>query len=69
MEAALASDRKVAVTFTTSIPLFTIRMLNSHFSSQPQGADLPDHNQLGSGVSHPGPRAGQSDVQPAKEAV
>lgn len=41
----------------------------SWFCSQPEGADLSDHNQLGSGVSHPGPRAGQGDVQPAEETV
>lgn len=39
------------------------------FFSQPKGADFSDHNKLGSGVAHPGPGAGQSDVQPAEEAV
>lgn len=55
--------------FTASIPFLILRILNCLFSSQPEGAYLPDHNQLGSGVSHSGPRAGQSDVQPAEETV
>lgn len=38
-------------------------------SSQPEGAHLPDHHQLGSGDPHPGPAAGQGDVQSAEEAV
>lgn len=48
---------------------FNTGFMYCHLCSQPEGADLPDHNHLGSGVSHPGPRAGQGDVQPAKEAV
>lgn len=38
-------------------------------SSQSEGAHLSDHDQLGSGVSHPGPTARSQDVQPVKAAV
>lgn len=43
--------------------------ISARVSSQPEGAHLSDHHQLGSGDPHPGPRAGQGDVQSAEEAV
>lgn len=67
LTAEIAFDSKAA--HTLPVLLFTVSILNSHLPSQPEGADLTDHNQLGPGVSYPGPRAGQSDVQPAEEAV
>lgn len=33
------------------------------------GADLPHNDPLGSGIIHPGPRAGAAHVQPAASAV
>lgn len=43
--------------------------ISAFVSSQPEGAHLADHHQLGAGDPHPGPRAGPGDVQSAEEAV